>query len=250
MSVGGKVVVITGGSRGLGLEMSTAFAREGATVVVASRKLEACREVADQLIAAGGRADAVRCHVGDWEDCNRLAATVHERHGRIDVLINNAGMSPTYGALSEVSEALWDKVLDVNLRGPWRLSALAGEQMADADGGTIINISSIAAVQPGSHELPYAAAKAGLNVLTVGLARAFAPKVRVNAIMAGPFLTEVSKAWDPEAFAETARTKIPLRRAGEPHEVVGAALYLAGSASSYTTGAVLKIDGGTAWAPA
>ena len=111
-------------------------------------------------------------------------------------------------------------------------------------------MSSIAAVQPTPHELPYAMAKAGLNAMTIGLARAFGPKVRVNCIMPGPFMTDITKAWDLEAFARTARTAIPLQRGGEPHEVVGAALYFASDASSYTTGAVLKIDGGLAFAPA
>jgi NAD(P)-dependent dehydrogenase (short-subunit alcohol dehydrogenase family) len=122
--------------------------------------------------------------------------------------------------------------------------------MAAGDGGSIINVSSVAAVSPSPIEVPYAAAKAGLNNLTVALARAFGPKVRVNCIMPGPFLTDISKAWDLEAFQRQAQHNIPLKRGGEPHEVVGAALYLASDASSYTTGAVIKIDGGVAASPA
>jgi NAD(P)-dependent dehydrogenase (short-subunit alcohol dehydrogenase family) len=122
--------------------------------------------------------------------------------------------------------------------------------MADGPGGSIINVSSISAVQPAPQELPYAAAKAGLNALTIGLARALGPKVRVNAIMPGPFFTDISKAWDLDAFEKNARLGIPLQRGGQPHEIVGAALYLASDASSYTTGAVLKVDGGAAFAPA
>jgi NAD(P)-dependent dehydrogenase (short-subunit alcohol dehydrogenase family) len=122
--------------------------------------------------------------------------------------------------------------------------------MAKGEGGSIVNVSSIAAVQPSPAEIPYAVAKAGLNNLTIGLARVFAPKVRVNAIMPGPFLTDISKAWDLEGFREWAKTGIPLGRGGQPEEVVGAALYLATDTSSYTTGAVLKIDGGAAFAPA
>jgi NAD(P)-dependent dehydrogenase (short-subunit alcohol dehydrogenase family) len=246
-----RVAVITGGSRGLGLAIAGAYAAAGARVVIASRKREACEEAAAAVATASGRdCVGIGCHVGRWEDCDRLAAFAYERFGRVDILVNNAGMSPRYGALSEVGEELYDKVFAVNLRGAFRLSTLIGTRMAASGGGSIINVSSIAAVQPTPHELPYAMAKAGLNAMTVGLARAFGPAVRVNCIMPGPFMTDITKAWDLEAFARTARTMIPLQRGGEPHEVVGAALYFASDASSYTTGAVLKIDGGLAFSPA
>jgi NAD(P)-dependent dehydrogenase (short-subunit alcohol dehydrogenase family) len=192
----------------------------------------------------------VAYHAGNWADNDQLVERVYDELGRVDVLVNNAGMSPLYESLTAVSEGLYDKVLDVNLRGPFRLSSLVGERMAAGDGGSIINVSSIAAVQPTPTELPYGMAKAGLNALTLGLARAYAPKVRVNCIMPGPFLTDISKAWDMEAFEQRARVGIPLARGGEPEEVVGAALYFASAASSYTTGAVLKIDGGSAYPPA
>ena len=245
------MAVITGGSRGLGLEIARAYARCGARLVIASRKAEACERVAAE-IQAESKQDCigVGCHVGRWEDCDRLAEVAYERFGRVDILVNNAGMSPLYESLPQVSEDLYDKVLAVNLRGPFRLASIIGTRMAAGEGGAIINVSSIAAVQPTPTELPYALAKAGLNALTVGLARAFAPKVRVNCIMPGPFLTDISKAWDPEMFAKMARHASPMQRGGEPHEVVGAALYFASDASSFTTGAVLKIDGGTAFAPA
>lgn len=247
----GKVAVITGGSRGLGLEIARAYAAAGARLVIASRKAAACRDAASAIQSASGREClGIACHVGRWADCDGLADAAYERFGRVDVLVNNAGMSPLYGALDEVSEALYDKVFAVNLRGAFRLAARIGTRMAAGDGGSIINVSSIAAVQPTPNELPYAMAKAGLNAMTVGLARAFGPRVRVNCIMPGPFMTDITKAWDLDAFARTARTLIPLQRGGEPHEVVGAALYFASEASSYTTGAVLKIDGGLAFAPA
>jgi NAD(P)-dependent dehydrogenase (short-subunit alcohol dehydrogenase family) len=246
-----RVAVITGGSRGLGLAIAHAYAAAGARVVVASRKGDACTAAAAAIQSASGREClGVACHVGNWEDCDRLIEATTGRFGRIDVLVNNAGMSPLYGALTDVTEALYDKVFAVNLRGAFRLATLAGTAMAAGDGGSIINVSSIAAVQPTPHELPYAMAKAGLNAMTVGLARAFGPRVRVNCIMPGPFMTDITKAWDLEAFARTAKTMIPLQRGGEPHEVIGAALYFASDASSYTTGAVLKIDGGLAFAPA
>ena len=138
-------------------------------------------------------------------------------------------------------------MLDVNLKGPFRLSALVGTRQVAAGGGVLINVSSTGSVAPRGDIVPYAMAKAGLNAMTLGLARAFAPTVRVNGLMPGPFLTDISKAWDLEAFAERASNDIPLRRGGEPGEIVGAALYLASDASSYTTGTIIKVDGGSAY---
>src|SRR5688572_26570615 len=125
----GKVALVTGGSRGLGREMSLAFARAGADVVVASRKLESCAETVAEIEALGRRGLAHACHVGAWNDLDVLVETVYARFGRVDVLVNNAGMSPLYPSLDQVSEALWDKVLAVNLKGPFRLSALVGARM-------------------------------------------------------------------------------------------------------------------------
>jgi len=247
----GRVAVVTGGSRGLGAAIARAYAAHGADVVIASRKRDACEALAAEIRAeTGQRALGVACHVGRWSDCDALADAAYAEFGRVDVLVNNAGMSPLYPSLDAVSEELFDKVLGVNLKGPFRLAARIGARMKQDGRGSIINVSSIAAVAPSPIEVPYAAAKAGLNNLTIALARVFGPEVRVNCIMPGPFLTDISKAWDLEAFARTAQTSIPLRRGGEPDEVIGAALYLASDASSYTTGAVIKIDGGAAHAPA
>ena len=245
----GKVAIVTGGSRGLGLEMSKAFAACGANVVIASRKPEPCEEAAAAIQAETGQeCIGAAYHAGHWEDSDRLAELAYDHFGHVEILVNNAGMSPLYESLTSITEELYDKVMQVNLRGPFRLSALVGERMAAGNGGSIINVSSVAAVQPSPIELPYGTAKAGLNALTLGLARAYAPKVRANCIMPGPFLTDISKAWDMEAFNERAKL-IPLQRGGEPDEVVGAALYFASDASSYTTGSILKIDGGSAWTP-
>jgi len=244
----GRVAVVTGGSRGLGREMAAAFARRGADVVIASRKLDGCKLLAEEVEReTGRRAVPVACHVGRWADCDALFEQTYEIFGRCDVLVNNAGMSPLYPSLEECSEELFDKVLAVNLRGPFRLASLFGARMAEGDGGSIINVSSVAAVAPTPIEAPYGAAKAGLNNLTLSMARAFAPRVRVNCIMPGPFMTDISKAWDQEMFAKAAERNIPLRRGGEPQEVVGAALYFASDASRFTTGAILKIDGGTVY---
>ena len=241
----GKVVLVTGGSRGLGRAMVLGFAAHGADVIIASRKFDACEAVAAKVRAMGRKALPVAAHVGRWDDCDALVHHVYAQFGRIDVLVNNAGMSPLYGKLSEVTEDMFDKVLAVNLKGPYRLSALIGERMADGDGGSIINVSSVAAVNPAPNAEPYGAAKAGLNNLTRSFAFAFGPKVRVNSIMAGPFLTDISKAWDMEVFKQRAATRIALKRGGEADEIVGAALYFASSASSFTTGAILRVDGGT-----
>ncbi|MDE0511909.1 MAG: glucose 1-dehydrogenase [Gammaproteobacteria bacterium] len=241
----GKVALITGSSRGLGKEMALALAERGASVVITSRKMEACVEVAERIEAMGGEAMAYACHVGDWDEIDGLVSAAYARFGKVDILINNAGMSPVYDKLTDVSETLFDKVVSVNLKGPFRLMALIGEKMMEGDGGSIINISSIASLNPTPHAEPYAAAKSGLNTLSRSFAHAFGPKVRVNCIAAGPFLTDISDAWDMDAFQVRAKTRIALQRGGQPDEIVGAVLYLAGDGSTFTTGALLRVDGGT-----
>ena len=244
LSQEGKVVLITGGSRGLGHSMSLAFAAHGADIAVVSRKVENCESTAQEVRALGREAFAYGVHVGHWDQLGIMVDAVYERFGRVDVLINNAGMSPLYPSLHEVTEDLFDKVVSVNLKGPFRLSALVAARMAEGDGGSIINISSTASVNPSPGSEPYGAAKAGLNAITRSFAYAYGPNVRVNCIMAGPFLTDISKAWDLEAFERNAKANIPLQRGGQPDEVVGAALYLASASASFTTGTVMAVDGG------
>jgi NAD(P)-dependent dehydrogenase (short-subunit alcohol dehydrogenase family) len=240
----GKIALVTGGSRGLGREMVLAFALAGADVVIASRNGDACAALASEVESETGRAALpFSCHVGHWDELPGLLEAAYDRFGRLDVLVNNAGKSPLYPSLTAVDERMWDSVLAVNLKGPFRLTALAGERMAAGDGGSIINISSVAAAHPRPDVIPYAAAKAGLNAMTAGFALAYGPKVRVNGILAGPFLTDISKAWDLEAFGQRAQ-QYALRRGGQPGEIVGAALYLASDASSFTTGSILPVDGG------
>ena len=243
----GKVALVTGGSRGLGREMVLAFAHAGADVVIASRKLASCEELAVEVRKTSGRrALPVACHVGEWEQVEALADAAYREFGKVDVLVNNAGMSPIYDRVENVTEALWDKVLDVNLKGPFRLTSIVGTRMAAGEGGSIIMVSSTAAVKPAPSVIPYSAAKAGLNAMTIAFSRAFGPTVRVNCIMPGPFLTDISKAWDMEAFRQHAKSSMALGRGGEPGEIVGAALYFASSASSFTTGAILGVHGGHA----
>ena len=237
----GKVVLITGGSRGLGYQMAKAFALRGADLIVASRKLENCEKVADEARALGRRALAVGMHAGRWADCDALIAQAYDEFGRVDVLINNAGMSPACPS-EELSEALFDSVLNLNFKGPFRLASQIGHRMRQGSGGAIINISSIASVRAAPGVVPYSGAKAALNAMTVSLAREYAPKVRVNAIVAGAFLTDIAEAWEPE---KRESQPVALGRPGRPEEIVTAALMLASPASSYTTGELLQVDGGS-----
>jgi NAD(P)-dependent dehydrogenase (short-subunit alcohol dehydrogenase family) len=239
----GRVAMVTGGTRGLGRAIALGLADAGADVIVSSRKPDACEQVAREIRERGRQALGHPCHVGRWADLDRLVDAAYERFGRVDVLVNNAGISPLYSRPEEITEELWDKVQAVNLKGPFRLAATVGARMAGGEGGSIINVSSIGAVRVTADILPYGAAKAGLIALTVGFADALGPNVRVNCIMAGPFLTDISKGWDMDKFQAQA-TGFPLRRAGRPEEIVGAALYFASDASSFTTGAVLTVDGG------
>jgi NAD(P)-dependent dehydrogenase (short-subunit alcohol dehydrogenase family) len=240
----GKVALITGGSRGLGQAVVRGLAAAGADVIISSRNLESCERLAAEVHAqTGRRAVPIACHVGRWDDVDSLAQRALDEFGRVDVLVNNAGMSPVYPDVLSVTEELWDKVLAVNLRGPFRLSAVLGSRMAQGAGGSIINISSASSRRPTPDVVPYAAAKAGVNAITLALAHAFGPSVRVNCVVPGTFLTDVSKHWDEQWFANFAET-LALRRGGEPDEIVGAVLYFASDASSYTTGALLDVDGG------
>jgi len=239
-----KVVVVTGGSRGMGKEIVLAFAERGAHVVIASRKLDACDTLAEEVRSRFGvRALPYGCNVSDWEQCGELVGAAYAEFGSVDVLVNNAGLSPLYPSLVDVTEALFDKTIAVNLRGPFRLAALVGAKMAESGGGSIINIGSVEAIRPHVGALPYGAAKAGLHVLTEGFAQAYAPTVRVNTIQPGPFLTDISENWEDGAREELEAT-VALGRCAEPDEVVGSVLFFAGNASSYSTGAVLRVDGG------
>src|ERR1700739_1566171 len=193
----GQVVLITGGSRGLGREMAFGAARCGGAVVTPSRKMENCVAPAEQIERETGRAAMpYQVHVGRWDQLDGLVEATYERFGKIDTLINNAGMSPLYDKLSDVTEKLFDAVVNLNLKGPFRLSALVGERMVAAGHGSIINVSSTGSLRPNGGIIPYAAAKARLNAMTAGLAQGFGPTVRVNTLMAGPYLTDISKAWN------------------------------------------------------
>lgn len=240
----GKVALVTGASRGLGRSIALGFAKAGADVIVSSRKQDACAEVAKEIEALGRRALPIAAHVGRWNDLTNLVETAYAAFGRVDVLVNNAGMSPLAPSSLETTEDLFDKIVAVNFKGPFRLSALIGSRMAAGVGGSIINVSSIGALKPNPSVTPYSGAKAALNAISMAFAQEYAPKVRVNVISPGGFLTDVAKDW---ATDEEARAVTALERWGDANEIVGTALYLASEASSYTTGANIRVDGGAFW---
>lgn len=182
-------------------------------------------------------------HVGQWEAIGPALEFVEATLGPLDILVNNAGIAPLAPSLAAQTEALFDKTIDVNLKGPFRLMALAGAQMVRHGGGSIINISSIGAQRPSAAEATYSAAKAGLNALTAAFAQEYAPTVRVNCVMPGAFATDMAEGWD-EDFVAKVVDGLPSARLGRPEELVGMVVHLASDASSYTTGAIIPIDGG------
>jgi NAD(P)-dependent dehydrogenase (short-subunit alcohol dehydrogenase family) len=237
----GKVVIVTGATRGLGRAIAFGFAERGAHLVICSRKAEACDDMVAELAKMGCRALAHPCHIGQWDQLEHLIDHVMAQFGRIDVLVNNAGIAPSTPSSLEMPEDLFDKIVGVNLKGPFRLSALAFPYLQET-GGSIINITSTGAIRPAPAYPVYAAAKGALNIITKAQAMEFGPHVRVNAIMAGPFWTDISKAWR-EDYDQSAPSAV--RRIGQPEEIVSTALYLASPMSSYTNGTIVQVDGGT-----
>ncbi len=240
----GKVVLVTGGSRGLGYQMVRAFAERGADVIIASRKLENCEAVAQECRALGRKALAVSAHVGKWTECDRLIDEAYAAFGRVDILVNNAGMSPRSPS-HEVSEALFDSVVNLNFKGPFRLASQIGKRMFDgADehgGGCIINVTSSGSLMPLPQVVPYGSSKAALNAMSVSLAAEYAPKVRVNTLSPGAFKTDIVQAWPDKGEGP-----IPTPRgcAADPQDIITAALFLASPASVNVTGSLVRCDGG------
>lgn len=240
----GKVALVTGATRGLGLAIAQALAAEGAAVVVSSRKEDACRKVAATIAETYGvETLALPLHVGHWDEIEPAVATIVEHFGHLDVLVNNAGIAPLAPSLLEVSESLLEKTMEINLKGPFRLMAVAGAQMRERGTGSIINISSIGAVRPSPAEAMYAAAKNGLNALTQAFAQEYAPQVRVNCVLPGAFETDMAAGWDEE-FIDLVTRNLPAGRLGKPDEVASMVVHLAGDRSGYTTGALIAVDGG------
>lgn len=240
----GKVALVTGATRGLGKAMAYALAEAGATVVVSSRKAEQCEAVAREIAdATGATTFPLALHVGDWDSIEPAVDTVIAELGSLDVVVNNAGIAPLAPSSLEVTEALFTKTIDVNLKGPFRLMAVAGTRMVAAGGGSIINISSIGAERPSPAEATYAASKNGLNALTRAFAQEYAPTVRVNCIMPGAFASDMAADWDEE-FLGLVVGRLPAGRLGDPKEIAGLVVHLASAQAGYTTGALIPVDGG------
>ena len=237
----GKVAMVTGGSRGLGLAMAKGLAQCGADLIITSRDAESCTAAVAEIRALGRRAWAIPAHVGRWDAIDELVEAAYAAAGRIDILINNAGIAPAVEKSTDMTETLFDKTVAVNFKGPFRLASLVGERMVAQGGGSIINVSSTGSMKPEPEFAVYAASKGALNIITKGHALEYGPTVRVNCIMAGPFWTDISKSWREEAD-KTINSAV--RRIGRPEEVVTAALYFASDHSAYTTGTVLTVDGG------
>jgi len=236
----GKVALVTGGSRGIGYQMVRALAERGADVIIASRKLENCEAVAEECRALGRKALALSAHVGRWAECDSLLEQAWAWQGRIDILINNAGMSPRMPS-HEVTEQLFDSVVNLNFKGPFRLASQAAKRMSDGDGGCIINVSSSGSMMPLPQTIPYGSSKAALNAMSKSLAWEYGPKVRVNTLSPGAFRTDIVKAWPDEGKGPI---PIPRGHAAKPEEIVTAALFLASPASINVTGSLVRCDGG------
>lgn len=241
----GKVALVTGGSRGIGRSIVHALAGAGADVIIASRKLANCEAVANEVRSAYGVQAIPRAfHAAHWDEATALAEYAYSEFGHIDVLVNDAGMSPLFSSLTDITEDYYDKVQGVNLKGPFRLSTLVGTQMAEGDGGSIINVSTVGSLRPGANEIVYVCAKAGLNALTIALAGELGPKVRVNALLPGAVDTDIMTAW-PDGMREASAASTPLGRVGVADDYAGPALWLASEASGWVTGTIIRVDGGS-----
>ena len=244
----GRVVLVTGSTKGIGRAMAEGCARAGATVVVSSRKQELCDDVAAEIAdTTGATAIGVACHVGDWDTIPTIVDSIIERTGRIDVLVNNAGISPSRLTVAEMTLDLWRKIFSVNLEGPLRMAQCIAPQMRDNGGGSIINIATMAAYSGGSGVNAYGASKAALVNLTKSMAQEWAPwKVRVNALSPGPFMSEMVEgaARNSPGFYDLIAGGTFQKRIADPAEIVGPVVYLASDASSFVTGDDISVSGG------
>jgi NAD(P)-dependent dehydrogenase (short-subunit alcohol dehydrogenase family) len=246
-SLSGKVALVTGGSRGIGKAIAVGLARFGADVAVTSRKLPDLEQVATEIKGLGRRSMAVAAHVGKMEEINSLVPKVRDEFGRIDILVNNAATNPTMDQAMDVEERAWDSVMNLNLKGLFFLSQAVARLMQEQGEGKIINVASVAGITPDI--LPvYSISKAGVIMATKVMAQQWAQyNIRVNAIAPGLTKTRFSEAlWSNPAVLQGAIVRTPLQRVAEPDEMVGAVIFLASDASSYVTGHVLVVDGGTA----
>lgn len=241
-----RVAIVTGSTRGIGRAIAEFYARAGAKVVISSRKAEACEQVAAEMAAAGHDVIAVPCHIGKKEDLQNLVDRTLEKWGKLDILVCNAATNPVYGPMSELSDDAWDKIMETNVRGTFWLCNMALPHIAAAGGGSVILLSSIAALRANTVIGAYGISKAAEIGLTRNLAAEWGPKkIRVNAIAPGLVKTDFAKAlWEDPVRLKRAEESTPVRRIGEPEDIAGVALFLASDASAYVTGHVLVADGG------
>jgi NAD(P)-dependent dehydrogenase (short-subunit alcohol dehydrogenase family) len=246
-SVADRVVVVTGATKGLGRAVATGLAAAGARVVVSSRKQDGCDAVAAEITAAGGDALALAAHVGSWDELPRFVDAVVAHYGRIDGLVNNAGISPAFCSVLDMTEAYWDKVMSTNLKGPLRLSALVAPHLRAAGGGSIVNVASVAGYRGHARNAHYSASKAALINLTQSMAAEWAEwGIRVNTVSPGPFRTTLVEGLErttPGGAEMLAATTLQ-GRVADPDEAVGIVRFLLSDAASFVTGADHEISGG------
>mgnify|MGYP006314742311 FL=1 len=242
----GRVALVTGASRGIGEAIAKAYAERGARVIVSSRKQDGCEAVAAAIVAAGGDAVAMACHIGDMDALARLFAALQERYGRLDVRVNNAATNPYYGHVLDTDLGAFQKTVDVNIRGYFFASVLGGRLMRSGGAGSIINIASVNAIRPGPLQGIYSVTKGAVLNMTKAFARECGPEgIRCNAILPGLIRTKFAGTLiSDEQQLQHYVGNNPLRRVGEPQDLAGAAVFLASDASSYVTGEFLVVDGG------
>ncbi len=242
----GRIALVSGASRGIGESIARLLAQQGAHVIVVSRRLDGCQRVADSINAGGDQATAMACHIGETEQIQDLFARIRATFGRLDILVNNAATNPQFGSVLDVGLGAFQKTVDVNVRGYFFMSVEAGKLMREHGGGSIINVASINGVSPGVFQGVYSMTKAAVINMTKAFAKECAGfNIRCNALLPGLTDTRFASALvENQAILKTALAQIPLNRVAQPEEMAGAVLYLASSASSYTTGTALNVDGG------
>ena len=242
----GKIALVTGASRGIGEEIARLFAARGAHVIVSSRKQADCQSVVDTITADGSKAEALACHIGEMEQIHALYSAIEEKHGRLDVLVNNAATNPFFGHITDTDEAVFAKTVDVNIRGYFFMSSFGAKLMAKNGGGAIVNVASVNGVVPGFQQGIYSITKAAVISMTKAFAVECAEQgIRCNALLPGLTDTKFASVLvNTPAILKQALAHVPMRRVAQPSEMAGAALYLASDAASYTTGAILNVDGG------